>query len=139
MLYFQEVRSLVSDLSLLIVDDDCPFLETMMGAMRSLFKTVDVAEDVSTGLELFHRNRGYDIVMTDVVMPGKDGLTLIQELRKIDRSQQIIMITAQQDPVLLNDAMLLGVRHVILKPITYDTLLTTLFNIGSVFPKKIAD
>lgn len=131
MLYLEEVRNLVSDLSLLVVDDDRLFLENMIDSMNTLFRTVHRAENGLEGLERYRANRGYDIVMTDATMPVKDGLALIREIKKVDRNQPIVLITARHDPVLLNDAMMLGVRHIMLKPVTTEVLLTTLFNVSS--------
>jgi len=77
----------------LVVDDE-KFVRSMLCDALDLWGfATDPAGNVSEGLRLFDQG-GYDLVLTDFMMPGGDGLQLIEAIRRRDASVPIIMFTA---------------------------------------------
>src|SRR5690349_23948261 len=65
----------------------------------------------------------YDLVITDVVMPGMDGLTLTEKLRERDPAQEIILVSARPDMKGSAMALKVGVAVVLTKPVDETDLL----------------
>jgi len=103
-------------MKILVVDDE-------EGA-RELFNTIltDEGYDVTladNGADALTRMQGdvYDLVVTDIKMPGMDGLQLLQELRKTGSKADVIMVTAYGEVESYLKAMSLGAAEYINKPI----------------------
>jgi DNA-binding NtrC family response regulator len=103
-------------MKILVVDDE-------EGA-RELFDTIlsDEGYDVTlavNGNEALSRIKGtdYDLVVTDIKMPGMDGLQLLQEIRKTGAKIDVIMVTAYGEVESYLKAMSLGAAEYINKPI----------------------
>lgn len=80
---------------ILLVDDDSDFAEATRQILTANKYDVVVARDGEEGIaKAIHENP--DLILLDVVMPGKDGFTICYELRKIDKTRPIpiIMLTA---------------------------------------------
>ena len=63
------------------------------------------------------RTRSFDLVVTDIKMPGMDGLQLLQEIRKTGSKADVIMVTAYGEVESYLKAMSLGAAEYINKPI----------------------
>lgn len=78
---------------ILIVDDEL----VMLGLLRKLLETegfeVHLAQSAAKALEL-SEEIGFDLVITDILMPGMNGFELIKRIREIDSSKKIIALTA---------------------------------------------
>lgn len=103
-------------MKILVVDDE-------EGA-RELFNTILTDEGYEVALavdgeEALNRMKGdaYDLVVTDIKMPGMDGLQLLQELRKVGSTADVIMVTAYGEVESYLKAMSLGAAEYINKPI----------------------
>jgi DNA-binding NtrC family response regulator len=103
-------------MKILVVDDE-------EGA-RELFNTIlsDEGYEVAlavNGSEALSRIKGggYDLVVTDIKMPGMDGLQLLQEIRKTGSNVDVIMVTAYGEVESYLRAMSLGAAEYINKPI----------------------
>ncbi len=103
-------------MKILVVDDE-------EGA-RELFNTIltdegyDVALAVNGEDALTHmKGNSFDLVVTDIKMPGMDGLQLLQELRKLGSHADVIMVTAYGEVESYLKAMSLGAAEYINKPI----------------------
>ncbi|MDA8099697.1 MAG: response regulator [Nitrospiraceae bacterium] len=103
-------------MKILVVDDE-------EGA-RELFNTIltDEGYDVTlavNGEDALSRMRNilFDLVVTDIKMPGMDGLQLLQEIRKAGLKADVIMVTAYGEVESYLKAMSLGAAEYINKPI----------------------
>lgn len=65
----------------------------------------------------------FDLVITDIVMPGKDGLETIMFLRRNHPGTPVIAISGHDNPLFLSNAAGLGATHVLPKPFTPSRLL----------------
>ena len=77
---------------ILVVDDEAVVLSSVRKALRKDGYVIDAAQRASTALELV-RVFNYDVVITDLMMPGMDGLELLQRLAEMGSSAQAVMIT----------------------------------------------
>ena len=78
---------------ILVIDDDLMTLEVLRKILEAEGYQVVTASDGQKGLDAFHQ-APIDLVITDLVMPVKDGLRTIMELRKENQQIPIIAISA---------------------------------------------
>jgi CheY-like chemotaxis protein len=109
---------------ILIVDDE----EIILQSVRKVLKAddeheflVDTALSAAEGLELISPGK-YDIVITDLMMPGIDGLEFIDGIRSVDRETRIIMITGYATMRTALQALRKGAFDYIAKPFTREEL-----------------
>ena len=109
-------------LSILLVEDEEAILEELGLFLQHLAPGgLFVAVDGEAAMELYRKHRP-DIVITDLEMPGRNGLEMIEEIRKIDPSQPVIVTTAHSDSTFLLKAIELQIDHYLLKPIDLSIL-----------------
>jgi diguanylate cyclase (GGDEF)-like protein/PAS domain S-box-containing protein len=80
-----------------------------------------VAENGAAGLELFREQRP-DIVLADMNMPVMDGIQMAREIKALDAGAVIIAVTAHNDPYYLQNAIEIGIRHYVKKPVVSEDL-----------------
>jgi two-component system response regulator RegX3 len=76
---------------------------------------VDAVGDGKQGLEKALSGQ-YDLLLLDVMLPGRDGLSICDEIRKVDRDQPIIMLTAKTSDEDIVNGLALGADDYIAKP-----------------------
>ena len=76
---------------LLIVDDDANTLASLARAFRLAGHEATVCDNAGRALELV-KSQAFDMMLSDVVMPGKDGLALLAEIRSLDIALPVVMI-----------------------------------------------
>ncbi len=106
--------------SVLVVDDEPAVRESL----RMLLKQecdVETAESVDNALEQV-RESIPDLVLLDVVMPGRNGLELIPELRDLGIEAPVIVLTATNTVSVAVEAMKLGAADFVTKPFELDAL-----------------
>src|SRR5688572_1892501 len=84
-------------------------------ALSSVDCDVDTAADGPTALECLE-NQAYDLLVTDLKMPGMDGLTVIRETRRKFRDLPVIVITGFSTEASAIEALNLGVTGYLTKP-----------------------
>ena len=104
----------------MLIDDDARVREMLREVMTAFGCEVDVAADGRTGLTKFQQ-RSADVVITDLLMPGLNGLQVAAELRVLHSTVPIILITGFADDAAVHEARRLGLR-VVYKPIGVRTL-----------------
>ena len=102
---------------ILVVDDDERILFVLEHALSSLGSDLEVitATNAAQALEQVSEVR-VDLVLTDLRMPGQDGISLTGDLRALIPSTPIIWMTAHQGPAILAEARRLGVFGCLTKP-----------------------
>jgi DNA-binding NtrC family response regulator len=78
--------------SVLLIDDDAEVRTSVQRVLEAAGHTVRAVADGSYGIHSF-RQRRPDLVITDIIMPDKEGIATIRELQKIDSSIPIIAIS----------------------------------------------
>ena len=110
---------------LLIVDDDPNTLASLARAFRLAGHAATVADRASRALELV-RAQSFDLIFSDVVMPDKDGITLLEEMRAAGVTTPVVMISGQATLDMAVRATRLGAHDFLEKPLSTEKLLLTL-------------
>jgi two-component system nitrogen regulation response regulator NtrX len=111
----------------LIVDDDQTTLASLSRAFRLSGYEAVVCDNAARAITLL-RNERFDVVFSDVVMPGKDGLSMLADLRDIGITTPVIMLSGQATVDMAVRATRLGAVDFLEKPISSDKLLITIEN-----------
>jgi DNA-binding NtrC family response regulator len=118
----------MTTLSVLIVDDDLALLEALPEALRLRMGgvTVETADSAVAALDRI-ADHEYDAIVTDIRMPGMDGLKLLDEIRTRKPDTPTLIITGHGDNDLVVHALRGGARDFIQKPIDRDYFVAALY------------
>ncbi|MCB0290339.1 MAG: response regulator, partial [Calditrichaeota bacterium] len=89
---------------ILWVDDEVEFLQPHILFLKDKGYDVETATNAEDGLDLI-RQHNFDLVLLDEMMPGKDGLTALTEIKQIRPGLPVIMITKSEEESLMEDAI----------------------------------
>ena len=112
---------------LLIVDDEANTLASLSRAFRLEGHEATVCDNAVRALELA-KAQAFDLILSDVVMPGKDGLTLLEELKAHAIPTPVVMMSGQAHIDMAVRATRLGALDFLEKPISTEKLLLTVEN-----------
>ncbi len=112
---------------LLLVDDDANTLASLARAFRLAGHEAVVCDHADRALELAKTQR-FDMILSDVVMPGKDGLTLLAELKASGIQTPVVMVSGQANIEMAVRATRLGAVDFLEKPLSTEKLLVTVEN-----------
>ncbi len=112
---------------LLIVDDEANTLASLSRAFRLAGHEATVCDNAAKALEMAKAEH-FDLILSDVVMPGKDGLTLLEELKRQGVTAPIVMMSGQAHIEMAVKATRLGAIDFLEKPISSDKLMLTVDN-----------
>jgi anti-anti-sigma factor len=101
---------------ILVIDDEKPTLMMFRLTLAAYGYDVLTAENGQEGLEVFNRERP-SIVLTDIKMPGMNGIEVLKQVKAIDPSTEVIVITGHGDMDLAIQALNLDATDFINKPI----------------------
>jgi DNA-binding NtrC family response regulator len=113
--------------SLLIVDDEANTLATLSRAFRLAGHEATVCDNAAKAVELAKSDH-FDMIFSDVVMPGRDGLSLLEDLRAQGVTTPVVMMSGQAHIAMAVRATKLGALDFLEKPISTDKLLLTVEN-----------
>jgi C4-dicarboxylate-specific signal transduction histidine kinase len=134
-----EIIKLSKNLNVLYVEDDKSILEKTSELLNNIFNDVDVATNGEDGI-VAYKNKKYDLVITDIRMPKKDGRDLIKFIKSIDDNQPIIVTSAYNDSHRLMELIELGIDSFLLKPISSKTFFKTIYTqVKKINLKKIEE
>ena len=112
---------------LLLIDDDANTLASLARAFRLAGHEATVCDNALRAAEII-QNQRFDLILSDVVMPGKSGLELLEELKKSGVQTPIVLISGQANIEMAVKATRLGALDFLEKPLTTDKLLLTVEN-----------
>jgi two-component system nitrogen regulation response regulator NtrX len=112
---------------ILIVDDEPNTLGSLSRAFRLAGHEATVCDNAARALELA-RSKPFDLILSDVVMPGKDGLSLLEDLKAQGVVTPVVMMSGQAHIEMAVKATRLGAIDFLEKPISTDKLLLTVDN-----------
>ena len=112
---------------LLVVDDDPNTLASLSRAFRLAGHEATVCDNASRAVELL-RAENFDLILSDVVMPGKSGMELLDELKKAGVKTPVVLISGQANIEMAVKATRLGALDFLEKPLSTDKLLVTVEN-----------
>jgi len=106
----------------LIIEDYTPFRTWLSKGLRERGFAVDTAAEGMTGLR-HARSNDYDVILLDLMLPGIDGLNLLDQLRRSGNEVHVLILTAKgtiQDRVA---GLNLGADDYLVKPFAFEELL----------------
>ncbi|MBE5977001.1 MAG: response regulator [Paenibacillaceae bacterium] len=121
-------REMIAILGMVIADDEkkiCKLIEYLVNWDEIGIRLLGTAYDGLTALQLINEKKP-DILLTDIRMPGMDGLRLIEEAKMQNEILKCIIISGYKDFQYAQQGMRFGVRDYLLKPINQEDLTRTL-------------
>ena len=112
---------------LLIVDDEANTLASLSRAFRLEGHEATVCDNAAKALELA-KSQTFDLILSDVVMPGKDGIALLEELKQQGVVTPVVMMSGQAHIEMAVRATRLGALDFFEKPISTEKLLLVVEN-----------
>ncbi len=90
------LREKVKELKVLFVDDERDVRHGTGLFLRKFFDNVVVCKDGQEGLSEFLKNKDFNVVITDILMPIMNGVEMVKEIRKINTDVFIVFLTASR-------------------------------------------
>ena len=109
------------------MDDDANTLASLSRAFRLAGHEATVCDNASRAVELL-RSEKFDVIFSDVVMPGKSGLEFLEEIKSAGVKAPVILISGQANIEMAVRATKLGALDFLEKPLSTDKLLVTVEN-----------
>ncbi|WP_200762784.1 response regulator transcription factor [Nitrosophilus alvini] len=125
----ENCKKLLKELSLLYVEDEKNIRELLKDVLSGDFKNFYTASDAQEGMEIFMSKKP-DIVVTDIEMPGTNGLEFAKEIKQISKNTPVLLLTAYSEKERLFKAIDVGVNKYLVKPFTPEKLLDVLCEIA---------
>ena len=113
--------------NILIVDDEANTLASLSRAFRLAGHEAIVCDNAARALELA-RSQPFDLILSDVVMPRRDGLDLLEDLKNAGVAAPVVMMSGQAHIDMAVRATRLGALDFLEKPLSTEKLLVTLEN-----------
>jgi two-component system response regulator PilR (NtrC family) len=107
---------------ILIVDDEKAIRESVSLVLSEEGYETNIAADGNDALELLNKNN-FDVMITDLKMPGMDGMKLVKKCLQICPQTSVIIITAHASVESAIEALRMGAFDYILKPFDFDDLI----------------
>src|SRR6202042_458342 len=110
-----------------IVDDEANPLASLARAFRLAGHEAAVCDNAARALELA-RSQPFDLILSDVVMPRRDGLALLEDLKAAGVAAPVVMMSGQAHIEMAVRATRLGALDFLEKPLSTEKLLITVEN-----------
>ena len=128
----------------LVVDDNDAAALVLSELLRELGFVVQSVGSGQAALQAMaeadRQTQAFDFVLMDWQMPGMDGLETVRRIREMHthRAPVVLMVTAHRRQELLKGAQMLGVEHVLAKPISASLLVDTMMQLAGHAPRELA-
>ena len=129
---FQNIFQYTKDLNILYVEDEPEILRHTTDLLNDFFENVDTASCGEEALNIYKEynnktNKFYDIVLTDIKMPNKNGIELTSDIIKLNDEQVVIAISSHNESDILIDLINKGISYFVMKPIAPEQLIKVLY------------
>ena len=122
-------------LSALVVEDEKVTNELLSSTFKNFFSDVQSSFNGIDALELYKSNKP-DVVFVDIIMSGMDGIELSRQIRLLNPTQIIIVISASNDIEKISESIEVGVNSFIQKPIDTKKIIELLNSVVAMITKK---
>ena len=112
---------ILKHLNLMLVDDNHRTHAELYSLFSPMFKSITLAQNAETAL-LHFETKPIDLIITDIKMPGVDGLTLVEQIRSANAEIPILILSAHTDHEFLFRAANLQIDGYITKPLNFKKL-----------------
>ena len=132
----------MNKIKVLLIDDNIQLVDMVKEYFSShaVIEVSDVAYNGSDGLTLLEKNE-YNVVLLDLIMPGMDGIKLLEEINKKDINPHIIVLTSYNSPEVIRKVSGLGIKYFMLKPFELSELENKIleYSNNNIYNKKTID
>ena len=111
----------------LLVDDETDFVDALAERLEARGFQVAKASNGDEGLALL-REQEADVIVLDMLMPGKDGLQTLREIKQMRPLAEVILLTGHGTPEKGVDVIQTGAFHYMTKPANLKDLLENIVN-----------
>src|SRR5262245_52376085 len=111
---------------ILLVEDEIPMGEMLCQGFREANHSVTWAKDGLEGIHSAEDTEDYDVLVTDVLMPGLDGVELVRRLRLTRPDLPVLILTARDSPLDVVRGLDAGADDYLTKPFSFWVLLARL-------------
>jgi two-component system chemotaxis response regulator CheY len=110
-----------------LIVDDLAFIKIVLRDIieKAGFRVIGEASNGEQAISLYQDTRP-DVVLMDITMPGMDGLTALEKIRKIDPAARVIICSALGQQRLIVQAIQLGAKDFIVKPFQPQRIISAL-------------
>lgn len=116
------MQNLFSDISVLLVDDEVAFVETMTKRLKKRSLKINSAHSGMEALELLNDDGTIEVVVLDVKMPGMDGIETLAEIKRKHPLVEVIMLTGHATVSSAIEGMKKGAFDYLMKPCDMEDL-----------------
>lgn len=109
-------------MKILVIEDEPRAAAYLRQGLAEAGFVVDAASDGESGLRAARAN-SYDVIVCDVMLPGRDGFSVVGELRRAGRATPLLLVTARDDVDARVRGLDLGADDYIAKPFSFAELL----------------
>jgi len=106
---------------LLIIEDEDTLCESLKRVFIREGYEVDSADSAEAAFK-FLEDRSYDLIITDIILPGISGIELLTKYRKKNPAQKVMVITAYASLTTAVDSIKAGACDFIIKPLMHDEM-----------------
>ena len=106
---------------ILVVEDERAMCETIVRSLKRLAYSVDFCFDGEKALHLLETEK-YDLVVLDLNLPGRDGMSVLRTLRQTDRETRVLILSARSEVADKVDGLDAGANDYLSKPFHLDEL-----------------
>ena len=114
----------------LLVEDEEVARKTLSFYLNTIFDEVVIAQDGQEGSDIYKKefdvNKTFDLVLTDIKMPNKDGIEMIDDILLLDENQRFIIVSAYKEEEHLLKLINLRVLGYFVKPLNIDNMMEML-------------
>lgn len=107
--------------AILLIDDDKSFVEMLEAGFSRMDYKISIANNGKDGLDILQKEQ-IDLVITDLRMPGINGLEVLKKVKDYDHHIQVVMLTGYEDMQSTIKAMQLGAYDYVEKPVDLERL-----------------
>ncbi|MBU1342432.1 MAG: response regulator [Proteobacteria bacterium] len=109
-------------INILLIDDEIEFISTLAERLEIRGYTSKIAEDGESGIRML-ANESFDIAILDLMMPGLNGLDTLRQIKTIDDTLPVILLTGHGSTKDGMEGMRLGAFDFLMKPLDINELL----------------
>ena len=131
------MKEIYKNLKILLVEDDKETIEELVPILEKYFHKIEICKNGKEGLKRA-KEKEFDIIITDIVMPEMDGIEMIKEIKKSKKNPKFIIVTAYSNKDFLIELIEQGIQGYLIKPVTFRQISNTLKRVTDEIYKEIA-
>ncbi len=125
----QEKIAKLQSLKILFVEDEVDLVAIISDTLTKLKANFETANNGQIALDKFKEINDFDLIVTDINMPVMNGLEFIKNVREINSTIPVIIMSAHTEPEYIKSAEELGVDQYLLKPFDFIKFINIIYGL----------